>query len=88
MDRAESKKRGEGSREKKTREESEKVNRGEETAKEESREANQGRAGVTEAKRGGQCLLLESGSTSSYVSAEEELVEKDESGTSGSFTIR
>ena len=87
--RVQSKKRDKGSWEKETREGSEKASRGEETAKGGSKETDKGRAGITKAKRGEQYLLLESGSTgSSHVGTEKELVEKAESGTSSSSTIR
>ena len=87
--RVQSKKRGEGSWEKETREGSEKASRGEETAKEESREIDKDRARTTKAKRGGRYLLLGSGSIGgSHIGTEKKLVEEAESGTSGSSTVK
>jgi len=65
------------------------VSRGGETTEGGSRETDEGRRRATEAKRGGRHLSSRSRSTGSgRAGAKEELVEGDESGTSGVSSIQ
>jgi len=85
----ESEKRGEGSRKEETGGEIAEASGRGETTEGGSRETNEGRGGTTEAKRGGQRLPSGSGSIGgSHTSAAKELVEGDESRTSGVSSIR
>jgi len=86
---AESKKRGEGGREKEIGEGTVEASRGGETSERRSGEEIKGRGGSMEAKKGGRRLSPGSGSTGGgRTGTEEELVETDESGSSGVSSIQ
>jgi len=86
---AESKKRDEGSREKKTGGETEEASGGRETTERESKETDKGSGGTAETKRGRRCLPLGSRSTGGgRTGAEKKLVKEDESGTIGVSSVQ
>jgi len=89
MDGAKSKKRGEGGREKETGGGTAEASGGGEMTKGGSGETDEGRGGTMKAKGDRQRLLPGSRSTGgSHTGTEEELVETDESGTSGISSVR
>jgi len=89
MGRVESKKRGEGGREKETEEGTEEVSRKREATERGSGETDEGRGGTAETKRGRRHLLSGSGSTgNSCTGAVKKLVEEDESGIIGVSSVR
>ena len=86
---AESKKRGEGSREKETGGGTEKASGGRETTERRSGETDEGRGGTAETKRGRQHLPSESESTGgSRTGAEKKLVKEDEFRTIGISSVQ
>jgi len=89
MSRAESKKRGEGSREKETGGGTKEASRGRETTERGSGETNEGRGGTAATKGGRRRLLSGSRSTGGgCTDATKELVKEDESGTIGISPVR
>jgi len=85
---AKSKKRGEGGREEKTGEGTAEASRGREMSKKGSREEIKGRGGMAETKRSGRRLLSGSRLTGGgRTGAAKELVEDNESGTSGVSSV-
>ena len=85
----ESKKRGEGSREKETGGGTEEASRERETTERGSEETDKGRGGMAETKRGGRCLLSGNGLTGSgRTGVEKKLAEESNSGTISVSSIR
>jgi len=85
----ESKERGEGSREKETRGETEEASGRGKMTKKGSGEIDEGRGETLETKRSGRHLLSGSGLTDGgCIGAVKKLVEENESGTSGVSSVR